>query len=225
MNYPASFSRPGASHQRAAFTLIELLFVCGIIALIVSLAMVSFHHINRGANLKAAERQVLGGTFLARQHSVNTRQKVLFAIPYKTYGNGAKYVRTNMLYRSFMYMAQETKGVARPDSILGKIETLPPGVVFDKNSIQSLPISITLISTNNNMPMFEARGFRYAPHGAIHWADVNNSGGAKEYTIVLKEGTIDKKGDTQLKPKGGSSTAEVNIASGRCSFKGKGNQY
>lgn len=216
------------SHQQKAFTLIELLFVCGIIALLASLAMVSFVNINRGANLKSAERQLLAATFTARQFAVNYRQPVMLAIPYWTDSTTNVYVRPDMLWRSYMFIAKQSQNSSSREQLLGKAEALPAGILFDQNSFNGWQDELyTLYYTkNNNAPYsFRIKYIRYSPNGNIYWQDVDNafSSGISKFQLGLKEGQLIINNTTatpRYKNSSITNGVSINVNSGRCEISG-----
>src|SRR5437773_1557737 len=122
MNLP----NPELPASKNSFTLLELLIVIGIIALIAGIGIPAFNNINQGANMRAAERQVMAAVFMTRQQSVVQRQRIFFGIPHTIRLTTNGYIRSNMLSRCYLMMSEENKSISpRPSSIIGKVEMLP----------------------------------------------------------------------------------------------------
>ncbi len=200
--------------KNRAFTLLELLVVMGIIALMIGIAVPSFNSMNKGANIRTATSQVLASMAVARQYSVASRQKVIFCIP-KTIVAANSYVRTNMLFSSYVMWTEETKGVLQSSTIIGKVETLPKGVVFKDDPATFVGIWKDLPFATNGVNLFTGYCVRFAPTGSIHWQDL----GTPTYNLILTEGTIDASGKPQYFPGAIVVTNELRSATGRCVVK------
>lgn len=209
---PSSHARPAARLPRLAarpapqgFTLIELITVVGILLLLVAVSIPTLST-TQGANVRTAERQIQAGAYLARQTAVTTRQRIVFCIPVQWVATNS-YVRKDMLFRSFVLFGEATSGVSRPDSIVGKVEVLPPGVVFTN----SFPGWSTwdFVDDNNNV-LFKGYGFRYASTGTIYWKDAG-----KSYNMILTEGDVKDTGAVTYRAKPIVSTSSVNSVTGR----------
>lgn len=210
--------RPVRNDNRNGFTLIELLVVMGIIALIIGISVPAFQNINRGSNIRTAESQIRIGAMLARQQSVTSRQQVTFCIPI-TVEKENPYVRPNMLYRSYLlYTEKKSNGVKISSSVIGKVESLPKGVVFGKKFDYWQDVQFT---DTDNAVLFTGKGIRYSPTGSIDMNDAIalQKNGLSSYKIVLMEGDVSDKGIANYKSNGIKSTSLIHTVSGRCTLK------
>lgn len=191
----------------AAFTLVELIAVIGILALLIAVTVPTLST-TQGANVRTAERQVQAGTFYARQQAVTSRQRIVFCIPYQVVRTNS-FVRTNMLYRSYLLFGESTGGVARPSSVVGKVETLPAGVVFTNNFPNWLSYEFR---DENDTLLFYGYGFRYASTGTVYWKDAD-----KTYRMIITEGDMPDTGASlpRFRQNGIVTTATVNSVTGR----------
>ena len=201
-----------------AFTILELLFVMGILLLMLGFTIPAFFSISRGSNLRTAEREVQANLFLARQQAVTTRQRVAFCIPTKVLVAN-NIVRTNMILRSMVLVTEETAGVAAPSGVLGKTDTLPKGIVFKDDFSNWKDIEVR---NTNNVVLFQGKVFRYAPTGAIWWKDsdgvTTTPGVEPSYNVILTEGTVSDEGVVAYNSSGNTSTCIVSMISGRCTI-------
>jgi prepilin-type N-terminal cleavage/methylation domain-containing protein len=78
---------------RAAFTLLEMLTVIAIMGLIMSIAVVAFVDIGRGAAMRSSVLNVRSGLSSARQYAITHRVRTLFE-----YGNASEGGMTNGYY-------------------------------------------------------------------------------------------------------------------------------
>jgi prepilin-type N-terminal cleavage/methylation domain-containing protein len=201
------------------FTLIELLVVVVVITIILGIGIPSFNSINAGSSMKAAERAIQAGLMYARQESISRRQPVSFFVPTQIVQNNP-YIRPEHLFAAYGLLAEETRGVALPTSIIGKIEPLPKGAVFTTSPIDlNSWRNIQLVDTNGVI-FCQGRGIRYAPTGAIHWqdADALASAGRVSYPVIITEGynlegtiVYTRQGSAQRL----TSTSQVNVITGR----------
>jgi prepilin-type N-terminal cleavage/methylation domain-containing protein len=200
---------------RTGFTLIELLIVISIIILLVGMAVPAFLSVNNGSAMRNAERQIQSANMLARQQAVSSRKKVRFCVPYQIV-KANNYIRTNMLYNSYFLYSEETSGVATPSSILGKIQTLPQGILFDNTTIDSWTKNASLLDVDFITVLSKFRYFRYGSSGGIYFLDAQNAGVAN-YNIVLRPGVLNANGVPQYKT-GTWTTQQVNVITGRCTL-------
>lgn len=211
-----------AARKSSAFTLIELLTVIGIIAVLLGLSIPAYNTINRGSSMRSAEQQILAGTFLARQEAVTSRHRIAFCIPVQI-ENANPFVRDNMLFHSYFMLAQATTTVGNPQNIVGKINVLPKGVVFDEDLANYATWRALDIRdpADETAVMFRVRAFRYAPTGSIYFRDVTGPPAVTFYNIPIREGIIDDFGT--ITPATGSPgivirQLQVNAFSGRCTL-------
>jgi prepilin-type N-terminal cleavage/methylation domain-containing protein len=187
------------------FTLVELIAVIGILVLLVAVSIPTLST-TQGANVRTAERQVQAAGFLARQTAVTTRQRVVFCVPTQ-WGLSNAYVRKDMLFRSIVLFGEATGGVARPNSVIGKVEVFPPGVVFT-NSFPNWTLWEFVDSSDN--VLFRGYGFRYAATGTVYWKDAD-----KTYRLILTEGDVKDAGTVTYRAKPIVSTSLVSSITGR----------
>ncbi len=203
--------------RSAAFTLIELITVIGILVLLIALSAPTLTSISQGSNIRTAERQIQAGTYLARQQAVTSRQRIVFCIP-TSWASSNAYVRKDMLQRSIILFAESTGGVARPTSVVGKVEVLPPGVVFTNSwtSPNRVWTSYDFLDDNDNV-LFRGVGFRYAATGTIYWKDAD---GSLPYKMILTEGDMkDNSTSPTYRKNPIVSTSEVNRITGKATVK------
>ena len=201
--------------RSAAFTLVELITVIGILVLLIAISTPMLTSISQGSNIRTAERQIQAGTYLARQQAVTSRQRIVFCIPTSGAASNA-FVRKDMLQRSIILFGEATGGVARPNSVVGKVEVLPPGVVFT-NSFSGWN-SYDFLDDNDNV-LFRGVGFRYASTGTIYWKDAD-----KTYRMIVTEGDVKDNGTITYRKKVSNadpivSTSVVNRITGKASVQ------
>jgi Tfp pilus assembly protein PilE len=207
------------ARQIGSFTLIELITVIGIMALIATLSIPVYTSINKGANMRAATTQLQSATFLARQQAITLRQRMAFGIPYYI-STANPYVRSNMLYRSYVIFTEETGGVTRPARIIGKIGQLPKGIVFSTNDFENWTETSCQEGATK---LFRVKCFRFAPVGNVFYEDmirIINAGPPAEFQFVLREGTVDDSGTLQYTANSYLvQTNGINSFTGRCIVK------
>ncbi len=191
-----------------AFTILELLVVISIVALLFGIAVPAYNNINKGSNMRTAERQTQAGAFLARQHAIATHQKSVFFVPTGILADN-KNVRSNMLYHSYLIYSEELTDMASPEYIFGKVETLPQGIVFTNDFTGWKDVTFS----TNGVDLFSGKGIRYAPTGAIYWKDAPSP---TTYNIILTEGNVSEAGAVTYRSSSVVSTSEVRSVTGRC---------
>jgi Tfp pilus assembly protein PilE len=205
------------SHKNS-FTLIELITVIAIMTLIATLGIPVWNSINKGANMRIAINQMQSAAFLARQQAITYRQRVAFGIPYDVVITN-NYVRSNMLYRSYVIFTMEGGGTARPSRILGKVQTLPKGVIFRDTAFLNWQQISFLEGTRH---VFSVKYFRFAPIGNVFYEDMNRirlMGSPYEYQFTLTDGFVDEDGNSTTNASARVETCGINSFTGRCSLK------
>jgi len=191
---PTRLRRRGEQNSKLSdgFTLMELMLTIALAALIISVAVPTFIDINRGASAKQANNLVYAHLTMAQQKATITRQRVGFYIVTQVLNNNP-WVETNMANRSFFLFAADTPDVARTESFLTSVQTLPAPMMFDlgtnaTSSSSTIPL-VELKHPTTGILYFRARGFRFAPAGGLHAQDWQASAdSAYKFNIVITEG-------------------------------------
>ena len=191
-----------------AFTILELLVVIGIVILLFGIAAPAYNAINKGSNMRAAERQIQAGAFLARQHAIANHEKAVFFVPTAILTDN-KNVRSNMLNHAYIIYGEELTDVASPEYIFGKVETLPQGIVFTNSFSGWKDVTFS----TNGVDLFSGKGIRYAPTGAIYWKDAPSP---TTFDMILTEGSVSEAGAITYRSGGTVSTSQVRSVTGRC---------
>jgi type II secretory pathway pseudopilin PulG len=203
---------------RYGFTIVELLMVITIMMLMMGLGYLGFISISKGANVKNALLQVKSGTSIAREKAVTSRQRVFFLVPTQVVTDN-NYVRSNMVYSSYLLASEVTGGIASPSTIIGRAESFPEGVVFKTDTLNATGWSSVDILDTNGVTLFRGRGFRYAPTGSIYYKDQEKfPSGVGQYSIVITEGDVSAGGTLTYRNNPIVSTALVHTVSGRCTL-------
>jgi type II secretory pathway pseudopilin PulG len=214
---------------QASFTILELLFVIGIMALLAAVSAPAYSEIARSMNMRTAQNQIRSGLYAARQQAVTLRSPVYFGVPVSTTTLGRPYVRDDMLFRSFVLYTKEAGGVSRLQTVLGKVEQLPKNIIFDPEWIGDATSTNSSIwkldevrDGSGQNRLFRVRYVRYSPLGNLHWKDYGpvfstNTATVRAPKIVLIEGEVTPSGVPIPRKSANpmSSTNSINLYTGR----------
>ncbi len=145
--FPGSNKGVFLSHKPAnAFTLLELLVVCAIIALILAFTIPAVTGISKGNSLSSGGRLVSNLLSVARSEAINQRRLTQLRVVTKwmnsngTEDSTASYRKFSVWRRPLPGDAQQSVDPADPYVQVSKWETLPAGVTFEKDtSTYNLP--------------------------------------------------------------------------------------
>lgn len=133
-----SFATHPASH-RAAFTLIELMVVVGIIVALVALVVPAITSLSSATNLGTGGRLVSNVLAAARADAINQRRRVQFRVATR-WLNRAGIEETSFSYRRFSVWSriapEDASGSSTPADPYSQIspwETLPTGIAFESD--------------------------------------------------------------------------------------------
>lgn len=172
----------------AAFTLIEMLAVVGILSIVLALAVPAFQNLGQASALSSAGNTTANLVSAARQNSVS--RNVLTALVVLTGTGTDADLRTLGLFE---------RGVSGPWQQVGAWETLPVGIAIDPEDrvncsfLENSPIRPTLIDANGSTSIrfsgqpVESTGFAYRvflPTGSL-------SNPERAAQLRLVEGTIE----------------------------------
>jgi uncharacterized protein (TIGR02596 family) len=127
-----------SSYKRRAFSLIELLVVCGIIAIIAAFAIPASVTVMRGSQLTQASQVLQDQMALARQNAL-TRNRVV-EVRFYTYkdpevpGQGSGSASTGM-FRALQLFELLPNGAAIP---LGRFQRIPSAVVMNEGALSTI---------------------------------------------------------------------------------------
>jgi type II secretory pathway pseudopilin PulG len=134
----------------AAFTLVELLAVVGIMGLLAAVGVPALKGLTGSGGRKQALSQVMGALEIARNTAISTGTNAAVIFPDSTFASGDAYK-----YRSMAVVAWNPTNTNLPATMAGSWIVLPQGVAFFPNSLKSanLPtaknISVRILTANN----------------------------------------------------------------------------
>ena len=147
--------------SRAAFTLVELLAVIGIMGLLAAVGVPALKGLTGSGGRKQALSQVMGAIEIARNTAISTGTNAAVIFPDSTFASGDAYK-----YRSMAVVAWNPTNTNLPATMVGSWIVLPQGVALFPNSISALPtatnISVRILTTTKtaNFPgiVFQSDG-------------------------------------------------------------------
>jgi type II secretory pathway pseudopilin PulG len=145
----------------AAFTLVELLAVIGIMGLLAAVGVPALKGLTGSGGRKQALSQVMGALEIARNTAISTGTNAAVIFPDNTFASGDAYK-----YRSMAVVAWNPTNTNLPTTMVGSWIVLPQGVALFPKSISALPtatnISVRILtaSTNASFPgiVFQSDG-------------------------------------------------------------------
>ena len=130
----------------AAFTLVELLAVIGIMGLLAAVGVPALKGLTGSGGRKQALSQVMGALEIARNTAISTGTNAAVIFPDSSFASGDAYK-----YRSMAVVAWKPTNTNLPTTMVGSWIVLPQGVALFPNSISALPtttnISVRILTT------------------------------------------------------------------------------
>ena len=134
----------------AAFTLVELLAVVGIMGLLAAVGVPALKGLTGSGGRKQALSQVISALEIARNTAISTGTNAAVIFPDSAFASGDAYK-----YRAMAVVAWNATNSATPATMVGSWIVLPQGVAFFPNSLRStnLPtatnISVRILTASN----------------------------------------------------------------------------
>ena len=125
--------------SRAAFTLVELLAVIGIMGLLAAVGVPALKGLTGSGGRKQALSQVMGALEIARNTAISTGTNAAVIFPDSTFSSGDAYK-----YRSMAVVAWNATNTNLPPTMVGSWIVLPQGVALFPKSISALPTAINI---------------------------------------------------------------------------------
>lgn len=160
-----------------AFSLVELMVVLSIIAVLTYFASMALNPVLRSSRLSQGHQDLVNELDSARQIALAKNRAVEFRF-YRFADSGqpgeTKDQPDTGHYRGFQTFLCDDEGVSRP---LGKLRTLPPGVIFSAHEIlspllaSSLARNWTTADPQPDIPAiraYDTRAFRFFPNGSTN---------------------------------------------------------
>jgi len=159
--------RRGLTPRRpaAAFTLVELLAVIGIMGLLAAVGVPALKGLTGSGGRKQALSQLMGAIEIARNTAISTGTNAAVIFPDSTFASGDAYK-----YRSMAVVAWNATNSSNAATMVGSWIVLPQGVAFFPNSLKStnLPnatnISVRILTASNNASF---PGIVFQPDGGL----------------------------------------------------------
>ena len=219
MSFPGSSGTGFA--KKAAFTLLELLVVIGIISVLLVAAIPVVNSLGKSSGRKAAISSLVGAIEQARAEALRTREATYIVFPWFTSG-GTQTTVERYSCRAYAIFVSDPANPGQPKQ-LTNWKTLPTGVSLRQTSMAALPlnsalspaISITFSPEQSATPEF--RCIQFNTQGAIESP-------TSDVTIVVFEGFVTSSGEVVTSSKDSSGnpaaveTVKVSHLTGRASY-------
>ena len=145
---PSSLNPLIPRRPAAAFTLVELLAVVGIMGLLAAVGVPALKGLTGSGGRKQALSQVMGALEIARNTAISTGTNAAVIFPDSTFASGDAYK-----YRSMAVVAWNATNTNLPATMVGSWIVLPQGIAFFPNSLKTanMPtaanISVRILTT------------------------------------------------------------------------------
>ena len=152
---PSSLNPLTPRYCVAAFTLVELLAVVGIMGLLAAVAVPALKGLTGGGGRKQALSQVMGALEIARNTAISTGTNAAVIFPDSTSDSTFGGAQNPYRYRSMAVVTWNPTNTNSPPTMLGSWIVLPQGVAFFPNSLKStnLPtatnISVRILTSSS----------------------------------------------------------------------------
>jgi type II secretory pathway pseudopilin PulG len=162
---PSSLNPLTPRYCVAAFTLVELLAVVGIMGLLAAVGVPALKGLTGSGGRKQALSQLMGAFEIARNTAISTGTNAAVIFPDSTFASGEAYK-----YRSMAVVAWNPTNTNLPTTMVGSWIVLPQGVAFFPNSLKSanLPtaknISVRILTASNTANFL---GVVFQPDGGL----------------------------------------------------------
>lgn len=173
-----------ACRRSAAFTLVELLVVIGIIGTLLVLVVPAFTGLGRGQSMRSSVAQLRSTIALARQWAITRNEKTYVVFP----DDGLNYnppKNASMALRSYAVWAERS-------GYISDWRYLPPGVVFDptdtvaNNLFESTTDRVfPVIFPTNGATLNNMYCISFLPNGRL------NQTGGNTLRVYMREGWVD----------------------------------
>lgn len=209
--------------KKSAFSLIELLVVCGIIALIAGFAVPSVVGMMKGSQLTQASQTLTDQIALARQLALTKNRSV--EVRFYRFGDPESPGESpdkpdEGKYRGMQLFEVSNNGAALP---IGKFQRLPTGIVMSKGALSSLieklpERSASSASGDPELPIlpgdskweYRIVAFRFLPDGSTDLSPVGGGSGGNWFVTI--HGI--EQSETLSKPPANFFTLQVDPVSG-----------
>jgi len=143
-----------SERSRAAFTLVELLAVIGIMGLLAAVGVPALKGLTGSGGRKQALSQLMGALEIARNTAISSGTNAAVIFPDSTSDSVFGGVQNPYRYRSMAVVAWNATNSATAATMVGSWIVLPQGVAFFPNSISALPqtsnISVQILTTTTS---------------------------------------------------------------------------
>ncbi len=136
---PSSLNPLTPRYCVAAFTLVELLAVIGIMGLLAAVGVPALKGLTGSGGRKQALSQVISALEIARNTAISTGTNAAVIFPDSTFASGEAYK-----YRSMAVVAWNATNTNLPATMVGSWIVLPQGVALFPNSISALPTTTNI---------------------------------------------------------------------------------